>query len=110
MEQGARNEDFPTLRSIVGYFFQMIKNASKQEDNEDGKLTDELAKALNKVDGMEKNVRIGETEAKVFGKKSFNKRPNFSREKSRSVVKAEINKESILVKKTQKDEGKEMVE
>lgn len=104
MEQGARNEDFPTIRSIVGNFFQMLKNVSKPEDAEEGKLPDELTKTLNRIDGMEKTVRVGKSEAKVIGKNSFNKRPNFSREKSKSVVKAEIKRGSVLEEHTYENE------
>ncbi len=104
MEQGARNEDFPTLRSMARTFLQMIGNVSKPENTEEGKLSDELTEAINRVDKMEKTVRIGKSEAKVIGKNSFNKRPNFSREKSKSVVKAEIKRGSVLEEHTYENE------
>ena len=103
MVKESENMDFFSIKAIWGNFANMIKNIGKQEKPEelkDAKLQKELTDALNKVDTLEKTVRIGEIEAKVAGKTSINKRPTFSKGTSLGVRKAEVSKDTILGEKT----------
>lgn len=106
MEQESRGDFSYNLKDIARYVISMVKGAWKPDlkeeselpnSGEDSALLKELQDKIKEVDTREKTVRVGEIEAKVLGrKKSFNKKPTFSQEKSLRVENVKVKKGSVL--------------
>ncbi len=106
MEQESRGDFSYNLKDIAKYVISMVKGAWKPDLKEESELPNlgensallkELQDKMKEVDTREKKIRVGETEAKVQGRKnSFNKKPTFSQEKSLRVKNVEIKKGSVL--------------
>ena len=99
MAQEAKDANLFKIKMMLGQFASIVKDLAGFAEGEEIKLSEEYKTSLEKVDLMEKKVRIGTTEAKVIGEKSVNKQPVFSKRKSMGVKKVQISKDPVFDEK-----------